>query len=324
MFILINPLPIFGIDKNINENNSSFKVEWIREYNNNVISNKEKGIGRILYDFIFGEDVTLFNRPFNLRLINSNSIWILDQGNKTILNFDLEKKTLNNPTEKIFPSLVGICSDQNDNIYFSDSKKNTIFIKKAKSNQVEVFNVGSKLLQPTGLAYFASENQIWVCETGNHRLVQLNENGEIINTIGRRGTEKREFNFPTFLWIDFDGLVYIVDSMNFRIQILDSSGNVHFVFGEPGNATGFLARPKGIATDSKGHIYVVDGLYHTVQIFDKNGNFLFNFGYQGSAKGEFWLPVGIYIDDKDFIYVADSYNSRIQVFRLFEKVKHEK
>ena len=68
-----------------------------------------------------------------------------------------------------------------------------------------------------------------------------------------------EFNFPTFIWIDNKGIVYLVDTMNYRIQILDKTGNFIFSFGSIGDATGYFARPKGIATDSHGNIYVADG-----------------------------------------------------------------
>lgn len=310
-------------NKQTKENIHAFKIEYVKEINNSIINNKEKGIGTIIHDFIFGEEITELNNPFNLILINSNSFWILDQGKSTILNYKVDQNELTDPIKNIYPSLVGICFDQDRNVYFSDSKNNKIYIKKVKSEKVDVYNKRFDLNKPTGIAYLSSAKQLWVCETGNHRIAQLESNGKILKTLGKRGTGRGEFNFPTFLWIDENELIYIVDSMNFRIQIIDGTGKVVKVFGEVGNATGFFARMKGIATDSKGHIYVVDGLYNTVQIFDFDGNFLFSFGAQGHGQGEFWLPAGIFIDDKDYIYIADSYNSRIQIFKLIEKASYE-
>ena len=226
--------------------------------------------------------------------------------------------------EKIpLPSLVGICKISSDTILFSDSKLNKLFFFNETDHQIHSFSNSLKINKPTGIAFNKKTKDIWVIETGNHRVLLLTSAGDIKQTIGSRGTSKSQFNYPAFIWIDKEGTVYIVDSMNFRIQIFDAYGNYISMFGEAGDASGFLSRPKGIATDSNGNIYIVDALFNTVQIFDRQGNFLYNFGKKGTGPSEFILPSGIFIDETDRIYVADSYNARIQIFELDRKIAVE-
>jgi DNA-binding beta-propeller fold protein YncE len=251
--------------------------------------------------------------------MNTNNFWVLDQGQETI--YEVQKNKLQKPRaikkkDNFFTSLVGVCSMPNGDILFTDSRLNKVFIIDHDKKKLASLNDTLQFQQPTGIAYSAASGEIWVVETGAHRVSVLGTNGELIKRIGNRGEENGQFNFPTSIWIDKDGDVYIVDAMNFRVQIFHKNGDFVTAFGEEGDASGTFARPKGIATDTYGNIYVADALFHVVQIFDRSGNFLYSFGKQGREKEEFWMPSGIFIDSKNYIYVADSYNSRVQIFQL--------
>ena len=213
-----------------------------------------------------------------------------------------------------FPSMVGICRTPGGDLLFTDSRLNRVV--RLSEEGLQFFGDTVVLDQPTGIACSPKNGDIWVVETGAHRISRFSPEGKLAGSIGARGSGEGLFNYPTFIWIDGEGRIYVVDSMNYRIQILDEEGRYASSFGEAGDATGYMARPKGVATDSRGHIYVADALFHVVQIFDRQGRFLDTFGSQGQGEGEFWMPAGLYIDDRDRIYVADSYNARIQIFQL--------
>jgi DNA-binding beta-propeller fold protein YncE len=264
-------------------------------------------------------DLTSLQKPVNVIGMNLENCIIFDQGNGTL--FFTEDNKLEVPRflrkkETYFPSLVGACMLPGNKVLFTDSKLNKIFVLSEDKKQVVEFKTDLALSQPTGIAFNNKNNQLWVVETGAHQITIYNLNGKQIKTLGKRGLGEAEFNFPTSLWIDNNGIAYVVDALNFRIQIFDVDGNFISMFGENGNGTGFLASPKGIATDSHGNIYIVDALFHGVQIFDAKGNYLYQFGTQGRDPKEFWMPSGIYIDAADHIYIADSYNARIQIFKL--------
>jgi len=296
----------------------TFHVNWDGEFKSTKEWTNNSGFVTKLLDLILVDDHVDLIKPVNIYVKNQN-YWILDQGSRTVNFIDFENKKselIYDQNDNLFPSLVGICGNSSGKIYFSDSQNNQILEISTEYKELTNLTENVKLNKPTGIAYSLKTNNIYVCETGNHRVLEIRPSGEITYIIGSRGVNKGEFNFPTHIWIDKDGLIYIVDSMNFRVQIFNEKRELISVFGEAGDGTGYLARPKGIATDSYGHIYIVDALFHNVQVFNRNGDFLYNFGEQGSGESEFWLPMGIYINELDKIYVSDSYNSRIQIFQL--------
>lgn len=293
-----------------------YKIKWIGQFPSEVGS-KTQSFGDKISRVVFGKRPQVVVKPFNLLAESPDHYWILDQGAGTLFEVEDGEGHPHRSMRKSgqdFSSLVGISEGPDGSLLFSDSRKSQVM--QLSGDKLSVFADSLFLNQPTGLAFNNQTGEIWVVETGKHRVSLFSSEGTWIRSIGERGTEPGAFNFPTFIWIDSGGRVYVVDSMNFRVQIFDSKGSFLSVFGEAGDATGYMARPKGIAVDSRGHIYVADALFHVVQIFDREGQFLFSFGAQGQGQGEFWMPSGIFIDSADNIYVADSYNARVQVFQL--------
>lgn len=295
------------------------KVKWVNQIPPLKEDEKKQDKGWFKRLLLGKKDVTSFQKPIQVIVINPESSIVLDQANGTLFFVNSEGLTIPKILRKQqpdFSSLVDGCLLPNNDLIFTDSRANQIYLLSEDQKTLRLLNENLNLKQPTGIAYSSLKNEIWVVETAAHQISILNAKGERIKTIGKRGTEEGEFNFPTSIWIDKYGTAYVVDALNYRIQIFDKNGNFLFKFGENGNGSGYLASPKGIATDSFGHIYIVDALFHGVQIFDAQGNYLYHFGGQGSQRGEFWMPSGIFIDSNNFIYVADSYNARIQIFQL--------
>lgn len=293
-----------------------YHVKWIGMIPEET-GGKAVSFGDRVSRIIFGQKPRELIKPFNLVALDPDQLWILDQGSGGIYELDRGKggRVLSLKREGVtYPSLVGICRTPRGDLLFTDSRLNRVI--RLSDDRLLHFNDTVVLNQPTGIACNPNNGDIWVVETGAHRISRFNRDGLWMESIGGRGSGEGLFNYPTFIWIDGEGCIYVVDSMNYRIQILDQEGRYLLSFGEAGDATGYMARPKGVATDSKGHIYVADALFHVVQIFDRQGRFLDSFGKQGQGAGEFWMPSGLYIDDLDRIYVADSYNARVQIFQL--------
>jgi DNA-binding beta-propeller fold protein YncE len=298
-------------------------VEWVKNWPSADKKNETRKLKDRLNSILFGIKTPVLCNPVAVFALNPEDYWILDQGGKTI--FQIQNGLGDIPqsvrkTEFALSSFVGICGGANSSILFTDSKAGKIYSISPDIKRIHCLNDSLELEQPTGIAYNSERKEIWVIETKAHCITVLNENGGFIKRIGSRGNAPGEFNYPTHIWIDRKGYIFVTDALNFRIQMLDFEGTVLSVFGEAGDGSGFLARPKGIATDSFGNIYVADALFHVVQVFDIKGNYLYKFGNQGHGNGEFWMPMGIYIDDKNYIYVADTYNARVQVFQLIQAV----
>lgn len=296
-----------------------YQIKWIAEFPAKE-GKKNKGLGDKISRVVFGKRPQAVVKPFSVVADNPEHFWILDQGAGTVFEMKdggVQPLKAVKKSDQVFPSLVGLCEGPDGDLLFTDSRLMQVW--RIKGGTLSVFPDSFKLSQPTGIAYNRQRDEIWLVETGAHRISVFSGEGKWIRSIGERGSGPGSFNFPTFIWIDEAGRVYVVDSMNFRVQIFNSEGEFLSEFGQSGDATGDMARPKGVAVDSRGHIYIADALFHVVQIFDREGRFLLSFGGQGQGNGEFWMPLGIYIDNEDFIYVADSYNARVQVFQVLRK-----
>ncbi|MHB2150519.1 6-bladed beta-propeller [Calditrichota bacterium LG25] len=319
-FIIIVVLILF----NCGFASETYRVVWVAEYSNKTLSVPSVSLGEKLINFFFGKEHIRMQRPFTLNMLDAGHYLFLDQGAGYLGTIDLKNKALTWLTHKknfLLFSAVDICMLNKDSVLITDGGLNKIFLYDLKKNRLKIWNDSLNIDHPTGIAYCPQRKQVVVVETGKHRLLFLDKSGNVLRVLGKRGLGHGEFNFPTFIWIDNSGTIYVNDSMNFRIQIFDFDGTFRTVFGKLGDVSGYLARPKGIATDTNGNIYVVDALFNVVQVFDQQGNLLTYFGGQGKKAGQFWMPTGIYIDSQDRILVADSFNSRIQEFKLKKQGK---
>ncbi|MDH5613020.1 MAG: 6-bladed beta-propeller [Gammaproteobacteria bacterium] len=291
-------------------------IQYLGEFRNSGDLKITQSLWRRFVELFAGEKDTHLVKPMAVVTDSQGVIYVADPGARGVHRFDQLNQSyalILQKDDRPLPSPVALLLDNQSNLIISDSKLAALYKVNKGETVAKKFITEAQFKQPTGLA--AGNNNFYVVDTTEHKIFNLNFNGQLINQFGHRGIADGEFNYPTMLTLSNNQLL-VADSLNFRIQRLDSHGKFINKFGKQGDATGYHSRPKGIATDKDQNIYVVDGLFHTVQIFDNAGNFLMNFGEQGQAAGQFWLPTGISIDPQQTIYIADSYNQRIQMFRF--------
>lgn len=177
------------------------------------------------------------------------------------------------------------------------------------------------LNQPRNLAV-SPDGTLYVLDTGNHRVLHLSAEGEVLNTWGSFSAGEGEigpegtFNEPWGIALGPDGSVYVADTWNHRIQKFDPDGdflNSWGRFGQNETPDAFWG-PRDVAVDDQGHVYVSDTGNKRIAVFDSRGNFLLDFGQGGLGNSEFSEPVGLALDQTGRLYVADTWNQRIQVF----------
>jgi sugar lactone lactonase YvrE len=220
--------------------------------------------------------------------------------------------------EDFLVSPVGVAFDGRSRLYVSDSFRREVnaFDREGRHLFTIRDSGDGPLGRPTGLAYNAERDLLYVADTLGNRIHIYTGEGRFHSSFGRNGTSRGEFNFPTYIFSDGRGFLYVTDAMNFRVQIFWAEGEFVGQFGSHGDGSGDFSIPKGIAVDKRGVIYVVDSLFDNVQLFHSDGRLLLTVGQQGTESGEFWLPSGAFIDNRGYLYVCDTYNSRVQVFRI--------
>lgn len=219
---------------------------------------------------------------------------------------------------------LGIDVDKSNNLYVFDGKLKQIVEYDAKGKYMRAFGDPNQFARPAGLQLSPDGKRIYAVDIGGsssneHKVLVFDTaTGKHLFDIGKRGTDKGEFNLPRDLAFSPDGSkMYVVDGGNFRVQVFDPDGKFISSFGAIGRQPGQFSRPKEIAVDHDGKIYVVDASFGNFQIFNPKGQLLMFIGSRSNFDGpaKFSLPAGIAVDDDGRIYVTDQFFRKVDVFR---------
>jgi hypothetical protein len=183
---------------------------------------------------------------------------------------------------------------------------------------------GRALNRPLGVA--ANElGDVYVADTGNHRVVRFKNPGRSLNfvkAIGGYGATPGSFNAPEGVAMDSRGRAYISDTGNHRIQVLRADDVLDRWFGKQGVNDGELWRPSGITVtddDERWSYYkdeflaVIDLDYTRIQKFTLEGKFqkavrLKDFGFSSGRLA--YLAIDYYSN----IWVTDTANHCLHKF----------
>lgn len=298
------------------------RIKWVAEYRNAFdVGAKKK---RSFIDRLAGksEDVIWLQRPLSVAVDDKGVIFVgdynlgviaMDPANKSIWAFSaVSGSVLTTPT--------GLAADSKF-VYAASANTSQIAVFDKEGRQLGALGKTDGIKRPVGLAVDEARNLLVVVNGDEHAVRLYTRSLNLIKTIGSRGSEEGQFNFPTYACMVPGVGFAVVDSGNFRIQLFDYTGRFLRAFGRVGDMAGQFARPKGIAVDSDGHLYVVDGAFNNFQIFNQDGRILTFVGQGGVRKGQFQVPNGIAIDASGGIYVADQINHRIQKFQYLRDEK---
>lgn len=175
------------------------------------------------------------------------------------------------------------------------------------------------------------DNNIYVTDSGNNRVVVFDKNGSFLYEFGSKGVAKPmagqkanwqpgTFSYPYGIDVDDEtGNIYIADMVNERIQVFDNKGKFVDWFPKkklPGFSSGIF--PTDIAV-KKGKVYICNP--YQIVIMTTKGQLVNEFGMPGDEPGKFDRPNGIDVGEDGTIYVADSNNLRLQALTPDGKAK---
>jgi DNA-binding beta-propeller fold protein YncE len=263
-----------------------------------------------------------FVKPYGIATDSEGRVYVTDSGQGIVFVFDQEKKKVTylgrDPQLRLHVP-IGITVDAKNRVWVADAIGQHVVAYAPEGNILTVLGKSEEMLNPTAVAVDDVRNRAYVVDSKRHAVLVYNpDTGELLHTLGKRGSGKGEFNFPTNITLDSNGRLYVTDTMNCRVEIFDPDYNFVDTFGAQGRRRGDFLKPKGVAVDPWGNIYVTDSDFDNFQIFDSQKRLLMFLGTAGQAPGTFWLPAGIHIDRRNRIYVADQNNRRIQIFQLLD------
>ena len=190
----------------------------------------------------------------------------------------------------------------------------------------------SQFNKPWGIAIDASGN-VYISDSYNHRIRKISPSG-IVSTFAGSGVagfsngtgNTAQFNFPSGLFCDGSGNIYVADTQNNRIRKITTSGVVTTIAGSGtagfSDGTGNTAQfnlPYGICCDGSGNIYVADTKNNRIRKITTSGvvTTIAGSGTAGFLDGKninanFNNPQGLCVNSIGDIYVADTENNKIR------------
>ncbi len=152
---------------------------------------------------------------------------------------------------------------------------------------------------------------VYVADSGNHRILAFDSAGQMLFEFGEAGTGDDQFDNPIGIALAADGSLWVSDPGLDRLQHFEESGTSVTTAGLGGDP---LVNPISITIDSQGQLLVPEAGAGRVQRFDSNGIALASLGAPGTGDGQFGIPSGVAVDPSGNIHVADAEHHRIQTF----------
>jgi DNA-binding beta-propeller fold protein YncE len=179
----------------------------------------------------------------------------------------------------------------------TDSKGHVFLYTRGNHTRLFEFEKDGKFMREIGDNLYAFEmahgvrvdkgDNIWAVDEGTNMIVEFNQLGRVIFTLGSKPDSGKGWAFQTPKFTD----------------------------PVPPAQPYIFNRPTDIAWDPQGDFFIADGYGNSrVAKYDKNGTFIKSVGEKGKAPGQLNLPHAIAADAQGNVYVGDRSNSRVQIF----------
>ena len=256
---------------------------------------------------------------------------------------------------------AGVALDGAGNLYIADKGNNAVrMVSSATGILSTIAGTGSpgsagdngpatsaSLNQPWGVTVDVAGN-LYIADTGNHRIRKVEMVSGIITTVAGNGyldpsgsgaggfagdngaATSAELNRPFAVAFDAAGNMYIPDSSNNRVRVVNPSGvittfagdGIAGYSGDGGPATAArMWSPSGIVVDAAQNVYISEmqnnairkvssstGKVSTLALTTLGKNF-----YDGALSTvDIYGPVGLAMDGNGNLYVADYFDMRIR------------
>lgn len=183
----------------------------------------------------------------------------------------------------------------------------------------QIINVGRGMLSaPRNLA-LGPDGNLYVADSGNHRIQVFDEEGRFLRGWGEFGVEPGQFNEPWGLTVS-DEYLFVADTWNHRIQKFSLDGEWIAAYGQSGSPAetdaglGLFFGPRDVLLLPGGQLLVTDTGNHRLKLMTQDGDFVRQVGFQGPAPGQFNEPVSLAIGPDGLVYITDTWNRRVQVY----------
>lgn len=161
------------------------------------------------------------------------------------------------------------------------------------------------------------EGNIFIADTGNHRICKFSKDGKLIISVGGYGWELEQFDTPLDLSAQVGLDVFVADYNNERIQRYNKRLNLISVLESEENLSDF-GYPTSVALAINGDLFIADNENNRIIKFDAIRNKEErSFGGFDEGRGQIQEATRIHIQETNTIFILDKTARRILVFDYF-------
>ncbi len=225
------------------------------------------------------------NRPTGIGVDPAGSVYVGDvAGNERIVRFwgdGTPLSEIGGPGALGGATLAGgaavAVSAASHDVYVADSGHNRVLVYGPEGRLLARWGAGEGngapgsggggFADPQALAV-APSGDVYVADTGNDRVAELEPSGRLVTEWGSRGSGPGAFRGPDGIGVDGAGTVYVLDGEGNRVEAFTASGHYLFRWGERGAGPGQLSFPAALAVGCEGDVYVADTDNNRVERFE--------------------------------------------------------
>jgi tripartite motif-containing protein 71 len=216
-----------------------------------------------------GTGKSKFGYPYGIVVLKNGEIAVADSINLNVRVFSNSgkyKKTLIDAKQKIRPGALAV--DKKGQIYISDLLNHQIVVISPAGKIVRKFKPNNASLKyPQEVAFSSGGQNLWVADSGNFAVKEIDTKGLVAQTIKGWGSPQRAFSLVRGVGVDNLNRLMIADTINGTIHVVGQDGREIFSFGGQDGPNNNLIYPSFILVDRTGKIYITDRGTGQVQVW---------------------------------------------------------
>lgn len=163
------------------------------------------------------------------------------------------------------------------------------------------------------------DDEVWVLDAGNKRVLIYDRDGTYLRTWGTAGTGPGRIGWDARgLALDLDnGWAYVSDASDGTVEKFTLAGEPLATFTVPGPDPGTVGGPRELTVGHDHRVYVMDYTGERVAVFSPGGQLVQQMPEvpAPAPAGGFNQPEGVAVDQTSGqVYVSDTFNHRVQRF----------